>query len=374
MSELLFYIPSYVNAAERFITNSGLFSADYKTQWIDKKIEHDSLRRQIGSRNNQPQVIDREGKVEFLFKTKPHTKIPPMVYKQGLKPLEDLLIDRAIELKNKNKFIQLFWSGGVDSTAALFALREVCPDQVMVQTTPDAVKESPGIYKKFVKDLSHNIHTEDNLLGIADSHKYIVSTACCADQLYNTNGRGSLTVSSTDPLEYWYRRNRFGRAHRTFRWFLNTSADYVVVDNIQPFYDCEYIEQHFINMILDGRLTFTDKSDEGYKQHKPDLRKFLMKYDYEFGANKLGRQDIRHSDANLRKSIEYNNNKNSTVEKDSNIKGGDWRIMAITSKGEVLLRENHNFKKMLASCTPDEYMEYGLKTFIPYLSMDHEIN
>lgn len=350
MDKLLYYIPPYVNAAEKFLKQSGIFSKEEIEKWEQKKAEHETFKRTFGPRNNQPQAIDREEKVNYLFDTKAHTKIPKMEYKE-LKSFNELMIERATELKNLNKTIQLFWSGGVDSTAALFALREVCPNHVMVQTSPDAINESPEMFKKYVKDLDHNIHMDNNLLGVADPNKYIVTTACCADQMYNTNGHGRLTVENTDPKQHWYERNRFGRSHRTFRWFLNTELEEINVDNIKPFYDCSYIEQHFINMILDGRLTFTDKSDEHYKEHKKDIRKFLMKYEYDFGMNKLGRQDIRHSDKELMKAVNFNSGKSKEVPQ--------WKNMAITAEGKVIRREKES---------KNNYIEYGFKTFLPYLA------
>jgi hypothetical protein len=361
MGRLLYYTPSYIAAFERFMEAfPDNFSNDFREHWIYKKKRHDSLRLRIGLRGNAPQVIDREEKYHFLFNTKAHTIIPPMVYKQGLKPLEDLLIDRAMELKSTGLPIQLFWSGGVDSTSSLFALYEVCRDQLMVQTTPDAVQESQLIYDKYVKHVEHNIHTGNNLLSVADPSKYIVSTACEADSLYNTNVRGRLNEKNCNPKRFWYMRNRFTRTHKTFRWYLKTEASFINTSNLKSFYDCDYIEQYFINRILDGSLTYTDKSDKGYTNHKLELRNFLSKFEPEFGKNKLGRMDIRHSDANLMKAVQFNSKQSKVTP--------DWNIMAITESGDIFKRENKHIKHDISQWSPEQYWKYGERVFLPFMS------
>jgi hypothetical protein len=360
MTEIIYYAPPFVHAADRFIKNSGIYTKEQIENWETQKRKETNLKNRIGLRGNQPQVIDREEKYNFVFKTKAHTKIPNMEYKE-IKSFNELMIDRALELKGKDQYIQLFWSGGLDSTAALFALKEVCPDQIMVQTTPDAIAESPQMFEKYIKGdgIQYNIHVDNNLFSVADPDKYCVTTACCADQLYNTNIHGRLNEKNCNAKRFWRIRNRFSRSHRTFRWFLMTKKDKVNIDNIHPFYDCQNIEQHFINMVLDGRLTFTDKSAAGYKNHKPDIRNFVSHYDYDFGKNKLGRQDIRFSDETLMNAVNFNTGKK--------VSAPQWRIMAINTDGKVILRETLDIQAKLNRMSRDQYIEYGQKNIMPYL-------
>jgi hypothetical protein len=67
---------------------------------------------------------------------------------------EDCCNKRAIDLFDTGKVINLFWSGGLDSTAALIALTSNCKnkDQLKILTTYGGILESGYFYDTFLKN------------------------------------------------------------------------------------------------------------------------------------------------------------------------------------------------------------------------------
>ena len=74
-------------------------------------------------------VVDRENKKRFQFHTISDGGMP-FVYKET-QSLEDLMFQRANKIKETGKPVQFFWSGGIDSTAALSILDQVLPDEFL---------------------------------------------------------------------------------------------------------------------------------------------------------------------------------------------------------------------------------------------------
>jgi len=69
------------------------------------------------------------------------------------KPFSELCKDRAIELsklvKDNDKKLSVFWSGGLDSTSVLLLLREQLPtNKIVVYYTEKSKEEYPGFFEK----------------------------------------------------------------------------------------------------------------------------------------------------------------------------------------------------------------------------------
>ena len=140
--KLAWYTPAYI----------GLNSL------VDEEWERKLKRyRRLCKKFFSPCLVDRNDEYKFLFDTYSHDRMLPFEYKKTDK-LEDLMYERAHELSKRNEVIQFFWSGGVDSTAALLVLKDVCPkDQFFVQMTPTSIEENPLVWDKLVRTLDHKI-------------------------------------------------------------------------------------------------------------------------------------------------------------------------------------------------------------------------
>jgi len=96
--------------------------------------------------NGSAALIDRTGANEFIVPIK-LTEIPKD--KDNChKSFKQLCEERAIELLQKGKRINILWSGGIDSTVALFSLinKTNDPTQLRVILTPDSIAESGNIF------------------------------------------------------------------------------------------------------------------------------------------------------------------------------------------------------------------------------------
>ena len=67
------------------------------------------------------------------------------------KSIEELCSERAEEIKNADKQIYVFWSGGIDSTVALAELMKICPkDQLTLVMNDTSIKEYPWFYQMYL--------------------------------------------------------------------------------------------------------------------------------------------------------------------------------------------------------------------------------
>jgi len=279
-------------------------------------------------------LVDRLGEYNFLFETHSQDTMIPFEYKKTDR-LEDLLYERAYELAKKNEIIQFFWSGGIDSTAALLVLKDVCPkDQFFIQMTPTSIEENPLVWEKLVKNLSHKIYKGEHLFSVANT-KYLVVECGSADQLYNSATKTTKLSTMTNVKRTWYIRRRFACGHRRYRFFAHSPQHQLKLDNIQPFYDSPDIEQYFMNKIIDGSLTYTVRGQEDpnqdftsskcgpiYKTMKQELRDILREFDKDMGDNLLGALSLRPNEKSLVLAHEKGNPK--------------WGVMAITETGKVI--------------------------------------
>ena len=297
-------------------------------------------------------LVDRNDEYKFIFDTHSQDTMLPFEYKK-IDRLEDLMYERAHELSKRNEIIQFFWSGGVDSTAALLVLKDVCPkEQFFVQMTPTSIEENPLVWEKLVKNLPHKIYKGEHLFSVANT-KYLVVECGSADQLYNSSdvlnrqrskfvsaSRGFLKSTGSNLKRTWYIRRRFACVHRRYRFFAHSPQDQLKLDNIQPFYDSPDIEQYFMNKIIDGSLTYTirgavrpdgtyqdwtsSKSGPIYKTMKQEFRDILREFDKDMGDNLLGALSIRPNEKSL--VIRHEGGK------------ARWGVMAITETGKVIHR------------------------------------
>ena len=89
-----------------------------------------------------------ENKFVFNMSTFDFPKIE-FEYTDGLPSFDDIMMNRAIEMRDMGKEIEILYSGGIDSVAIMYALVEVCPrdqlriimgDETPVEIYPDGYK------------------------------------------------------------------------------------------------------------------------------------------------------------------------------------------------------------------------------------------
>jgi len=134
--------------------NRNLFEID-KINFINKNTTKDkiSLFKEANFYINQTAcLIDRTEANEFFIPIK-ILKIP--YDKDNInKSFKQLCLERAEQLISKGKRINIMWSGGIDSTLALFCLMNKVNDksQLRVILTPESIIESGNIFDKFIKN------------------------------------------------------------------------------------------------------------------------------------------------------------------------------------------------------------------------------
>lgn len=110
--------------------------------------------------------------------------------KEFNKSWEECCMEAAKNLWKLKKPIELFWSGGIDSSGALIALLETKSksDILNIRYTQDSIDEFPLMWEKMVKDKNNSLpHKEmlDDLLF--ENHDIIKVTGECGDQCFGSD-------------------------------------------------------------------------------------------------------------------------------------------------------------------------------------------
>ena len=106
------------------------------------------------------------------------------------KSWEECCMNAAKDLWKLGKPIELFWSGGIDSSGTLIALLETKSnsDVLNIRYTQDSIDEFPLMWEKMVKDknnpLSHKEMLDDSLF---ENHNIIKITGECGDQCFGSD-------------------------------------------------------------------------------------------------------------------------------------------------------------------------------------------
>ena len=130
--------------------------------------------------------VDRTGNFNPFDMT--YDPIPKVV--KFNKSWEECCMDAAEELWKLGNPIELFWSGGIDSSGALIALLETKSDSdvLSIRYTQDSIDEFPLMWEKMVKDknnpLSHKEILSDTLF---ENHDIIKITGECGDQCFGSD-------------------------------------------------------------------------------------------------------------------------------------------------------------------------------------------
>ena len=125
----------------------------------------------------------------------------------------DICLARARDLINTGKIINVLWSGGLDSTVALFSLLDQCNniDQLNVVCTFESIIESGSIFDKYIKDSGLRIKFDQTRLNPGHSFTYdeedttqLYVSGCCGDQLFGMSpGPRAFSLPDKSLLDKW---------------------------------------------------------------------------------------------------------------------------------------------------------------------------
>ena len=249
--------------------------------------------------------------------------------------IDDVMFDRAKELKDKNKMIDLFYSGGLDSVAIVFALREVgCPrDQINIISSMDAGPINyPKLWTEYIEGGPVTLDY-GNINGVAKVNTNLFVTGDDADQLFGAAGQPAVQIVdivqgyrenydqrnfSENQSHYWP-RIKLSIVPNVFKKIKNVQCNIVDLNNYQPFYLDENMIKYSINKHINKEITYFPDDFVDYTSHKKILRDFVAKYDAVYAAE-VGKTSTNYSKANRKRS-----------------KG---RVYAITNDGTVVTKDN----------------------------------
>ena len=129
------------------------------------------------------------------------------------KSFEECCMDAAQNLWKLGKPVELFWSGGIDSSGALIALLETKSDSdiLNIRYTEESVVEFPLMWEKMVKDrndpLPNNVMLDETLFN---NHDIIKVTGECGDQCFGSDALRENLDKHTDDWESIFTWGAFG--------------------------------------------------------------------------------------------------------------------------------------------------------------------
>jgi hypothetical protein len=131
--------------------------------------------------------IDRYELIPHYLNLIPYSK-PLQSDKSFNLTFEDICNKRAISLLKTNKIINIFWSGGLDSTVALLSLISNCNDtnQIRILATYNSIFESGYFYETFLKPFNTIFNVIPPKKNFNENEIYI--TGGPGNQLFKTGG------------------------------------------------------------------------------------------------------------------------------------------------------------------------------------------
>lgn len=274
---------------------------------------------------------------EFLFRT--NNKFYPKVeykYTDGLPSFRDIMLERATEMRDMGKKIDVLYSGGLDSVAVLLALAEVCPlDQINVVTAGwEPIKEYKKAYEDIIAWTGSTI-IEGNIFGAANIKHHLFTTGCEADRLFGSTGyphsrnTNKNRYTYEDDYDYhhsrWWEITQYTLLTQSFRFLQNIKDDFDM-SHYQPFFLCPQIQKFAINQHIDREIvwhTNTWAKDDDFLNTKMAIRDFIAEYDNDYAYTK--------TKTDMPLSVQYGMGMPfQTI----------YNVMAITSNGKIVNRDN----------------------------------
>ena len=334
-----------------FVTYDGVDVRTTRSPELWSKLNNSKNTAQ--SKNKYPGLVaDRKGEHFGLYNT--YTTRPWIEFKYhddiSKNTFSDLMISAAENYKSTGKTIDLFWSGGIDSTAVLLALNEICPKQLHVIIGGWKPLEYPELYNKLVKHLDHTLDVSGNLFGLSQIDKHILCTACEADQMFGSSAgflRGNRQFYNPKGKNYkrlaqaWNYKRRYRLVNTSWRYLSHYTGGRFPIENYKNFYMEPELEKWAVNLVWNGEMVWYDWQSGGkdwwnpvwedpydhYRNCKMDLRKFVYSYT----------KDTYHSFEKPKERSAFSGfDYKSMVETSKNF----WRNWAVTKSGEVITKES----------------------------------
>ena len=208
-------------------------------------------------------INDRQGKHDFVYYM--HNNLPDIEYtyhsELANKSFTEVCIETAMQYKATGKIIDIFWSGGLDSTCMLLSFLEICPDQIRVILNPEK-NEYMNLFYTRVKSIPHTfVTTLSELYSTAKADTNIFTTGVQADLLFGFfivpqylkrfNSYSPETQALIQSLGRRYNHSMFD-----MRFLSYTKLDKINIDNHKPFFMQPLIEKFAVNNTLENKMVF----------------------------------------------------------------------------------------------------------------------
>lgn len=342
MTKFVYVSNDYRNAWINYINNYDKmwkdFDDNFKSDFKYKLKEEEHFLKE-NTRPTNWYLNDKLGDSQWLFNM--DTFHYPRVYyeyTENLPSFEDIMMERAIEMRDMGKKIEILYSGGIDSVAIVYALREVCPpDQLhIIMGDESPVEIYPEGYKKMVGHLSYEFSL-GNLYGVANPNKHLFTTGCEADRLFGSTGyphgryynEDKYTKTNTEwqyNQDKWWGITRNTLLTQSFRMLQNISCEKINLNNYQPFFLSPKIERYAINMHIEKKMVWHTNwfgEDDHFLKAKMCIRDFIAKWDKDYAYSMIK--------TNMKPEVQKQNTLPITH---------NFNVLAITSDGTVVNRHN----------------------------------
>ena len=296
------------------------FDKEFKEKYWDAR-HREEFMIQNCHRPKSSYINDALGENQFLFNMSNMTEHYPVIDYQYYPEVEnvdfnDLMMKRALEISKTNKMIDILYSGGIDSTAMVLALREVCPrDQLNIIAGGTSVM---GHYQKlwdeYVVKGPYVLDESGNLYGQVDPSKNVYTSGCEADRLFGSVGYPpAMDDAVRDPdsplgwkvnkkkppnleediewnYDMWWTITRYTFITQSFRLLQNITCDKIDLKNYQPFFRDADIHKWAINQHYNRNMHWYSHGPrspvEQFMNAKMMLRDFIAQWDKDYAYNK----------------------------------------------------------------------------------------
>ena len=264
----------------------------------------------------------------------------------------DALIEAAKNLAATGKTIDVMWSGGLDSTAMLLALVEVCPKQLRVLLSGEC--EYPWIYEKLRNSIDIVVDTNFNINGSINPQDHVWTSGAHADnqwgcvfeqsEIPHPYGKGRVVnnpESKDQQTDWWNFSRRYLLDSLDFRFILDLKIDKINPYNCKSFFLQPVLEKWIINYYRNNEIVYftmpakrTDTNytdninlDVDYRKCKIPMRDAIYQFtgdrDYAYDHLKIASAkrgtDSRVKTLNIYKNLADTENKIFAVLEDGTI-------------------------------------------------------
>ncbi len=296
------------------------FDDDFKEKYKLAR-EREEFMIQYCHRSKHSYINDALGVDQFVYSMDNMEKYYPVLNYQyypeiAREDFNDLMMKRAQELASMDRVIDVLYSGGIDSTAIILALKEVCPrDQLhIIAGGTSVIGHYEKLWDNYISGGWHTLDESGNLYGQAEPDKHIYTSGCEADRLFGSVGYPpqvddairdpdsplgyKISRNKTPNLEedeewnyeMWWTITRYTFITQSFRLLQNITCKKIDLNNYQPFFRDADIHKWAINEHINKNMYWYNHGprspEEKFIKAKMMLRDFIAQWDKEYAYNK----------------------------------------------------------------------------------------